>query len=183
MKKGQIGLLLGVAAAAAALTPGPEAQSAASFTANVTNPWYPLKPGTTYTYTGVKDGQPSRDVLKVTRRTKMIAGVPCRRDHATVENRAGQATEKRGLTRGDFSIRILHEGQQVAGFFRGDDRVNLTPRRGMPRVKIGGAQKSDGEQGLILTCPYQALYNPTSTNTNGLEATTLQIHDSNDTMA
>jgi hypothetical protein len=47
------------------------------FTARVTNPWFPLKPGTRYEYVGVKDGQPSRDVMVVTHRVTTIDGVPC----------------------------------------------------------------------------------------------------------
>ncbi len=47
------------------------------FSANVTNPWYPLKPGTTYVYRGVKGGKALRDVLTVTHQTKKIEGVPC----------------------------------------------------------------------------------------------------------
>ena len=47
------------------------------FSADVTNPWFPLKPGTVYTYTGVKDGKPSREVLRVTHQMKTITGVPC----------------------------------------------------------------------------------------------------------
>jgi hypothetical protein len=47
------------------------------FVAHVTNPWFPLKPGTTYIYTGEKDGQSGRDVVTVTRRTKVIQGVRC----------------------------------------------------------------------------------------------------------
>src|SRR5437899_3705805 len=47
------------------------------FSARVDNPWFPLKPGTTYVYHGVKDGQPSRDVLTATNETKTIAGAPC----------------------------------------------------------------------------------------------------------
>src|SRR3954454_6660702 len=47
------------------------------FTATIDNPWLPLKPGTTLTYTGVKDGKPQRDVFRVTSRTKVIDGVPC----------------------------------------------------------------------------------------------------------
>ncbi|MDX6413558.1 MAG: hypothetical protein QOH23_968 [Gaiellaceae bacterium] len=47
------------------------------FSARVDNPWFPLKPGTIYTYRGVKDGVPSRDVLTVTHHTRTIAGVPC----------------------------------------------------------------------------------------------------------
>ena len=44
----------------------------------MTNPWFPLTPGTTFTYQGVKDGKPSREIMTVTRRVKMIAGAPCR---------------------------------------------------------------------------------------------------------
>jgi hypothetical protein len=47
------------------------------FGTNVTNPWFPLKPGTVYSYIGVKDGRSSREVLRVTHRTKTIQGVPC----------------------------------------------------------------------------------------------------------
>jgi hypothetical protein len=50
---------------------------ATSFTARVDNPWFPLKPGTTYIYRGVKDGKPSRDVVEVTSETKTIRGAPC----------------------------------------------------------------------------------------------------------
>jgi hypothetical protein len=43
----------------------------------VDNPWFPLRPGTTYFYRGIKDGKPSRDVFAVTARTKTIQGVAC----------------------------------------------------------------------------------------------------------
>src|SRR5438034_1557888 len=47
------------------------------FSATVDNPWFPLKPGTTLTYKGVKDGKPQRDVFKVTGRTRTVNGAPC----------------------------------------------------------------------------------------------------------
>jgi hypothetical protein len=47
------------------------------FSARVDNPWFPLTPGTTYTYHGIRDGKPSRDVMTVTNRTKTIADAPC----------------------------------------------------------------------------------------------------------
>ncbi|HEY8726768.1 MAG TPA: hypothetical protein VIL91_08715 [Gaiellaceae bacterium] len=47
------------------------------FTAKVDNPWFPLKPGSAYVYRGVKDGEPSREVLTVTHKTAKINGVPC----------------------------------------------------------------------------------------------------------
>ena len=55
----------------------PPLPPASSFTARVDNQWFPLKPGTRYVYTGVKDGKPSRDVVTVTHRTRTIKGVPC----------------------------------------------------------------------------------------------------------
>jgi len=55
----------------------------ADYTSRVDNPWYPLTPGTTYVSTGLKDGKPGRDVMKVTNRTAKIAGVPC----AVIEDR------------------------------------------------------------------------------------------------
>ena len=45
------------------------------FTAEVTNPWFPLRPGTTYLYTGKKDGQRAMDIYQVSHRTKRIDGV------------------------------------------------------------------------------------------------------------
>jgi hypothetical protein len=46
------------------------------FTARVDNPWFPLKPGSVYTYRGTKDGQPSREVMTVTHATATIGGYP-----------------------------------------------------------------------------------------------------------
>jgi hypothetical protein len=44
------------------------------FSANVTNRWFPLRPGSVYRYRGVKDGEPSREVMTVTQRTRTIDG-------------------------------------------------------------------------------------------------------------
>jgi hypothetical protein len=47
------------------------------FSAHVSNPWYPLLPGSTWAYRGVKDGEPSREVMRVTDRTRTIQGASC----------------------------------------------------------------------------------------------------------
>jgi hypothetical protein len=47
----------------------------ADFVSGVSNPWFPLKPGTTFVYRGMKDGKPARDVVTVTQKTKLIDGV------------------------------------------------------------------------------------------------------------
>jgi hypothetical protein len=48
-----------------------------STSARITNPWFPLKPGTTYVYQGLKDGVSAVDILRVTHRTRVIDGVRC----------------------------------------------------------------------------------------------------------
>ena len=49
----------------------------AGFSANVTNAWFPLRPGSVYHYRGIKDGEPSREVMTVTHRTRTIDGARC----------------------------------------------------------------------------------------------------------
>jgi hypothetical protein len=62
-------LLLAVAGAAQGAPP--------TFSAQITNQWFPLEPGSRYVYTGLKDAQPSHEVMTVTHRVKMIDNVPC----------------------------------------------------------------------------------------------------------
>lgn len=47
------------------------------FSATITNPYFPLKPGTVFVYEGMRDGQPRRAEVTVTSETKTIMGVPC----------------------------------------------------------------------------------------------------------
>jgi hypothetical protein len=64
------------------------------FADRVDNPWFPLTPGTTFVYRGVKDGKPSRDVVTVTDKTKTIQGVSCTvvRDNLFVDGRLAERT-------------------------------------------------------------------------------------------
>jgi len=72
-------VFLGAAAAGTALGDAgpPPMPPASSFSAHVDNVWFPLRPGTRWVYTGVKDRRPSRDVVTVLHGTTRIAGVPC----------------------------------------------------------------------------------------------------------
>jgi hypothetical protein len=63
-----MGLLLTSLIAAGAMGAGP----------HVDNPWFPLKPGTTLVYRGVKDGTGMLERFRVTGTTKLIDGVRCR---------------------------------------------------------------------------------------------------------
>jgi len=60
----------GITASAPPAGPNPR-----DFVARVDNPWFPLLPGTTFVYRGVKDGKTARDVVTVTHATRTIQGV------------------------------------------------------------------------------------------------------------
>jgi hypothetical protein len=69
-----IGLLSTIAAA---LFAGGSGGATAGFAPRVDNPWFPLIPGTTFIYRGVKDGKAARDVVTVLHATRTIQGVRC----------------------------------------------------------------------------------------------------------
>lgn len=48
----------------------------------------------------------------------------------------------------------------------------------LPRIKLGSAQRSDGEKGIIVTASFQALYNGAGGAGTASEQTTLSIQDS-----
>jgi len=63
------------AAAAATRLPTPKAAHFGRDSTRIDNPWFPLARGSTYVYDGQKDGKHARDVMTVTQKTKMIAGI------------------------------------------------------------------------------------------------------------
>ncbi|MGN6217822.1 MAG: hypothetical protein ACTHN7_12860 [Solirubrobacterales bacterium] len=71
----------GVAGAAAGTFPSgagpgwPKTLSPGDFVREVTNPWFPLKPGSVWHYKGLKEGVKTTDVVTATHRTKKILGV------------------------------------------------------------------------------------------------------------
>src|SRR4051812_47644308 len=74
-------IALAIVGLGAVVAPASTARSAdvdpANFVRRIDNPWYPLRPGTTYVFTGASDGKPTRDVVTVTRQSKTILGVHC----------------------------------------------------------------------------------------------------------
>ncbi len=71
---------LGAGCASAAATYAaeiPRMPPSSSFSARVSNAWFPLRRGSRYVYSGTKDGKPSRDVVVIMGRTRKINGVPC----------------------------------------------------------------------------------------------------------
>jgi hypothetical protein len=83
-----------------AVSPGPSAGGAspidpANFVAVVDNPWFPLIPGTVFTYRGTKDGQAAVDTFTVTSDTKVVAGVTCTviHDRLTLDGALAETTD------------------------------------------------------------------------------------------
>ena len=63
------------AASAARGLPTPKASHFGHNSTRITNPWFPLARGSVYVYEGQKDGKQARDVMTVTHKTKVIAGI------------------------------------------------------------------------------------------------------------
>jgi hypothetical protein len=72
-----VGLLVTAVVAPTTAASGRSAPKPSDFVRSVTNPWFPLRVGATFVYTGVKDGKASRDVVHVTSATRVIQGVRC----------------------------------------------------------------------------------------------------------
>jgi hypothetical protein len=131
--------LVAVAATIAVALPGGSLAGggAGGFSARETNPWFPLTPATTYTYNGVKDGKPSRDVVTVTHRTITIAGAPC----VVVSDRLYLAghLEERTLDYYSQSARgdVWYFGEDTAEL---DAHGNVTTTEGTWRAGVHGAR-------------------------------------------
>jgi len=107
------------------------------FTARVDNPWFPLKPGAVYHYRGVKDGELSREVLTVTRRTRTVAGAPCVeiRDMLYLSGRLEERTTE--WYSQDGSGNVWYFGEDTAEL---DKQGNVTTREGSWLAGVAGAR-------------------------------------------
>jgi hypothetical protein len=128
-----------IAVAALGATTGSSAprQRPAKFVTRVDNPWFPLIPGTKYVYRGVKDGKPARDVVRVTRRTKVIQGVRC----TVVDDRlytGGRLVERTTDWHAqDDNGTVWYFGEQTAEL---DGHGKVTSTEGSWRSGVGGAE-------------------------------------------
>jgi hypothetical protein len=143
---------LDVAPAAAANNPlipsgagpnGPRAISSSDFVPHVHNPYFPLRPGTTFRYRGTKDGKPTIDVFHVTGRTRMILGVPC----VSVKDRSYEAGVLAERTTDwyaeDRQGRVWYFGEETAEL---DPQGKVTSTEGSWQSGVNGA-----EPGIFMT--------------------------------
>jgi len=81
---GVIAASMGTARSAKAASTSTKAIDPSNFVSEITNPWLPMRPGTTMVYKGVKDGLPSVVTVVVTHDTKTIVGVTTTVIHDTL---------------------------------------------------------------------------------------------------
>ena len=108
----------------------------ADFSARVDNPWFPLKPGSSYVYRGIKDGQPSRDVMTVTHRTTKIQGAPCVVVHDVLYIRGKLHERTTDWYTQDKKGNVWYFGEQTAEF---DKNGQVTSTEGTWQAGRNGA--------------------------------------------
>jgi hypothetical protein len=108
-----------------------------NFSADVTNPWLPFPPGTTYLYTGVKDGKRALDVVQVSRDTKKVDGVVTRvvNDRLFLDNVLEERTSDYYAQ--DRCGNVWYFGEDTATL---DGNGHVTDRSGSFRAGVHGAQ-------------------------------------------
>jgi hypothetical protein len=126
-------LQLLLATSFAALTPA----HSTAFVKHVTNPWFPLKPGTTFVYTGEKDGQTGRDVVTVTNEPKRIAGVECTTVHDNLYVHGRLAERTTDWYAQDARGNVWYFGEDTAELNKAG---KVTSREGTWRTGADGAK-------------------------------------------
>jgi hypothetical protein len=129
-----LALVLGATATGAARS---TAIDPTNFVAHVTNPWFPLKPGTTYVYRGLKDGKQTRDVVTVTHRTRTIAGVHATEVHDRLYETGHLEERTSDWYAQDKQGNVWYFGEATAEL---DKNGRVTSREGSWLTGVDGAQ-------------------------------------------
>jgi hypothetical protein len=109
---------------------------AADFTTHVTNQYFPLEPGTVYTYAGTEDGVPQDDVVTVTSDTKMILGVECVVVHDVVSEDGQVIEDTFDWYAQDSAGNVWYFGEDTKTYENGE----LTGTEGSWEAGVNGAQ-------------------------------------------
>jgi hypothetical protein len=107
------------------------------FGPRVDNPWFPLRPGTVYVYTGVKDGRPSRDIVRVTHATRTIQGVRATAVDDRLYVRGALAERTTDWYAQDRAGNVWYLGEDTAELDRGG---RVTSTEGTWRAGVAGAR-------------------------------------------
>jgi hypothetical protein len=107
------------------------------FVQRIDNRWFPLTAGTVLVYRGVKDGEPARDVVRVTGKTKLVDGVQC----TVVDDRlylGGRLAERTAdWFAQDSRGNVWYFGESTAEL---DESGRVTSREGSWQAGVNGAR-------------------------------------------
>jgi hypothetical protein len=141
----------------------PRLPDADTFVGQVDNPYLPLKPGTTWTYSGKLDGESAKDVVSVTNENKTILGVKVTvvQDQVFVKNKLVEDTDDWFAQDGDGNVwyfgedtKELEDGQVVSTEGSWEAGVN-SARAGifMPaHPKVGDINKQEDAKNVAEDC-------------------------------
>jgi hypothetical protein len=107
------------------------------FVREVTNPYFPLKPGTTFVYKGESDGAALREVLTVTNKTKKIMGVRTRVVRHLVYEDGVLIEEAFDWFAQDEDGNVWYFGEDTKDF---DENGNVISTEGSWQAGVGGAK-------------------------------------------
>jgi hypothetical protein len=109
----------------------------ASFSPDVTNPWFPLRPGRTLVYTGTKDGRRALDLVAPSHRTRVVNGVRTRvvEDRLYLDDVLAERTSDYYAQ--DRCGNVWYFGEDTAEL---DRRGNVVSTEGTWHYGVGGAQ-------------------------------------------
>jgi hypothetical protein len=118
-----------------------------TFTPNVDNPLFPLVPGRTLVYTGIKDGKPALNIFAPSSRVVTIDGVPARvvEDRLYLDNVLEERTSD--YYSQDACGNVWYFGEDTATL---DKHGNVVSTSGSFRAGVDGAQP-----GVFMTAPPQ----------------------------
>jgi hypothetical protein len=113
-----------------------------NFVRSVDNPWYPLRPGTTYVFSGAADGKRIREVMTVLRQPKTILGVHAAvvRDNVYEDGHLTEAT--RDWYAQDRKGNVWYFGEATAEL---DRKGHVKTREGSWKAGVDGA-----EPGIVM---------------------------------
>jgi hypothetical protein len=118
-------------------SPGPgQGLDPRDFTTNIDNPWFPLRPGQTYVYTGRKDGKASVDTFEVSHDTAIIDGVPCVVVHDTLTQGGAVVEKTLDWYSEDWSGNVWYFGEDTQTLDRGG---RVTSTEGTWQAGVDGA--------------------------------------------
>ena len=110
--------------------------------AEVTNPYFPLRPGTTFHYAGETDGIPTTDDMEVTRQTKVILGVRCTVVHDRVYTDGVLSEDTLDWYAQDTTGNVWYFGEDTKEL---DSNGNVTSTEGSWLAGVNGAH-----QGILM---------------------------------